>query len=439
MGGAVIGYARDNTSIFYNPGSLSFVDSNSITITANMYQMERYRIKDANANQKDLSSSQIGSVPLMVGGMLGQGKNRLKIGYGVISPVNFTFSTTSRVSGLFPVVNEAESPGEEEFVGQSNINSRLNEVTGIIGIGFKINEHWGVGYSNMLTGRNQDFNRNTIARYFLNDGNNSLSTFSYGRSASYFHVRYTGKLGVCYRRKRFTAGLAITPPTIGIMGSGIVTADVVGTNVLYEGSRTNILLNDRQEELKVIYKTPFNIAIGSNWNHRRWTFGVSLEFYGRQKTYTVMNAQASGLVLPASFYPNLGGSNFLRQKDGAKSVLNFGLASELIVLRNLNLVCSFRTNRSFYDHGLDQWEGIKTEVTTWNIYHIRAGAIIKQGHSQLCFGFLYAFGSDANRPQTGEYSVPDETQFLKPQTANSKASYSSLGFVLGYSFLLFDL
>ena len=89
MGGAVIGYARDNSSIYYNPGSLAFVDSNSITITANMYQIEQIKIAAPDIFQQAISSTKIASVPLMVSGMLGQGKSRLKIGYGVISPFNF--------------------------------------------------------------------------------------------------------------------------------------------------------------------------------------------------------------------------------------------------------------------------------------------------------------------------------------------------------------
>jgi len=439
MGGATVGYARDNSSIFYNPGSLSFVDSNSITLTANMYQTEHFRIDNPKGVGENLVYSNIGSVPLMVGGMLGQGKNPFKIGYGVISPTNFSFNSTSRTEGFFDVVNDAESPGIESFTGQSTKNSQLNEVVGILGFGYKLNHHWGVGIANLAIGRSQNFSENSFARFHLNDLKNTLSTYSNERELQFFHLRYGAKLGVCYRNKGFSAGFSFMPPDIGIAGSGNVASNVLGTNILLENKRQDVLANDRQKKLAVHYRSPYMVSAGLNFNRGKSSFGMAAQFHGQKREYLVFDPAISGFALPAIMYEQLGGKQFLQLKDGARSVFNFSLAYEYSMYHNVNLIASFATNHSSYDTGLDSWKGLKTQISTWNLYHARMGVTVKQGHSQLSLGILYGFGFDPSRSVRTEFNTTDETRFLNPAQSVTKASYYSVGLLLGYSFLLFDI
>jgi hypothetical protein len=439
MGGATVGYARDNSSIFYNPGSLSFVDSNSITLTANMYQIEHFGMQNPTGAGENLIHSSVGSVPLLVGGMLGQGNNRFKIGYGVISPTNFSFNSTTRTEGLFDVVNDIESPGKESFIGQSTKSSQLNEVVGILGLGYKLNPHWGVGIANMAIGRSQNFNENSFARFYLNDRKSTLSTFSNGRELQFFHLRYGIKLGVCYRNKGFSAGFSFMPPTIGIAGNGSVASDVLGTNVLFENVRQDVLANNRQQKLAIHYRSPFMVSAGLNWSRGRSTFGLAAQFHGRKREYLVFDPQVSDFALPTKMYEQLGGRQFLQLKDGARSVFNFSLAYEYSLFRNVNLIASFATNQTSYDTGLDSWKGLKTQITTWNLYHARMGVTVKQGHSQLSLGILYGFGYDPTRSVRGEFNTTDESRFLSPVPSKTKSSYYAVGLLLGYSFLLFDI
>jgi hypothetical protein len=167
--------------------------------------------------------------------------------------------------------------------------------------------------------------------------------------------------------------------------------------------------------------------------------GFTAEYHFKQKIYSILSAPSSGFEIPGGLYQILGAEDLLRLRTGSKSVANFGIALDYYIKRNLNFVASFRTNHSFYDNGLDNLKSIKTEISSWDLYHIRAGMTIKQGHSQLTFGFLYGFGIDNNRPEKGEFSLSSESSILSPSTNYSRASYQSLGFLLGYSFLLFDI
>ena len=40
MGGAVVGGVRDNSAVYYNPGALAQMDSLTVSVSANAYQLD---------------------------------------------------------------------------------------------------------------------------------------------------------------------------------------------------------------------------------------------------------------------------------------------------------------------------------------------------------------------------------------------------------------
>ncbi len=166
MGGAVVGNVKDNTAVFYNPAGLGFIDSSTLSINGNAYQIENIRIYNALGQRKDFKSSRLGSVPLFVGGMFTRGTKKMKIGYSIMSGVNFNFKATARIDDKVNIANYIASPGDEEFIGQASVNSKLSELTFGLGGGYKLNDHWSIGLSNIFTIRNVSFSRATYARFF---------------------------------------------------------------------------------------------------------------------------------------------------------------------------------------------------------------------------------------------------------------------------------
>jgi hypothetical protein len=436
MGGAVIGSVKDNTAVFYNPAGLGYIDSSVLSINATAYQIENIRIYNAVGAQKDFKSSQLGSVPLLVGGMLPTGKRKLKIGYSIMSAVNFNFKATARIDDKLPVVDDAESPGNEEFIGQASIDSKLNELAVALGGGYKLNEKWSVGLSNLFFIRSLSFSRATYSRFFLNTIGSPMVSSSFVRNVDFFNVRYAAKLGVNYQDKNFGAGLTFTTPSIKVMGNGTIAADVIGANVLYNGSRTNLLANDRQEKLKTNYKSPFSVSGGINFDIRRSSFGIAIQYYGHIPIYDVIRAGASTFVRPASLNSSLNSDDFLRLRTAAKSVLNISAGYEYTLKSTVLLNASFRTNNSYFYKPLSDAVGIKTDLTTWNIYHFTAGTTITRGRSKMSIGALYSTGIDKAKLQADNLSKPKEDNFLQGGTTITKATYSNIGLILGYTFMV---
>jgi hypothetical protein len=45
LGGAIIGDVNDNTGVFYNPAGLGFMDTATLSINGNAYQIENIKIE----------------------------------------------------------------------------------------------------------------------------------------------------------------------------------------------------------------------------------------------------------------------------------------------------------------------------------------------------------------------------------------------------------
>jgi hypothetical protein len=82
MGGAVVGRVKDNSAIFYNPACLSFIDTSSITINADLYQLEKTKIENALGNQKDFNNNNFKNLPFLISGLIPTKNPNIKMGYG---------------------------------------------------------------------------------------------------------------------------------------------------------------------------------------------------------------------------------------------------------------------------------------------------------------------------------------------------------------------
>lgn len=434
LGGAVVGGANDNTAIYYNPAGLAFSDTGSISISGNLYHIQSFRIQNALGNKVDFKSTDLGSVPLLVSGMFRTHNKDLRIGYAILQPVNFDFKAIARLDGFYPIFNDTESPGNEEFICQRSISSSVHEVMVAFGLAYKLSDHWAIGLSNLFTSRSQSYTNITIARAYLNDSSHTLVTADQLQNFHYFHLRYSAKLGISWQGDKLSAGLALTTPGLRITGKGSVGADYTGTNIKLNGLRQDVLADDMQGKLKSTYKYPISISAGLNWKPGRSLLALSVQYFGSEAVYDMLRGAPAAFVRPAGVYPNLGADEFLRVKSAARKVLNGVIGYDHPLSRTVTLQCSFRNDMTYYDKDLDYAPGIKPDITTWNIYTLTAGAAIRYGRSFVTIGLVGSRGNDNHHAEQGNFSQPGQGGFLQGVTTITKASYSSFGLLLGYTY-----
>ncbi|MDO6761402.1 hypothetical protein Q4566_14415 [Tamlana sp. 2_MG-2023] len=434
MSGAVVGGGDDNTMLYYNPGALGFIDNSSISVNATAYRVENITISNALGQEANFKSRQLGAVPLLAGGMINVKNDNWKVGYGFMAPTNFNFKGIARKEGFFDVIDDSESTGLEETVAESAVSDRLNEILIAFGAARRLNDYWSIGITNLFTVRSQSYNRSLSTYVFMNDAERTLVAANLNENVDYYNARYSAKLGVSYQKERWKAGLTLTTPSINLLGIGSVAANIEANNFkLIDDNRISAVATDRQSELKTIYKSPLSISAGVNYIGTKSHIGISCQYYGSTDMYDIMDVASDTFIRPANVAPQLGADDFMRVQAAAKSVFNVAIGYEYLLKDSLSLFLSARNDMSYFDESLNDERGIKTTISSWDIYHISSGVTIKKNQSNLSLGLLFSTGSTNDYEQKGTLNNPNENDLIKGTTTITEASYGSLGLLLGYT------
>ncbi len=432
LSGAVVGGIDDNSMIYYNPGVLGFLEEANISVNASLYEIQNVTVENALGAREDFSSSQLGSFPLLISGMLSGADRKLKIGYALLTPVNFSFKGTVRVESFIDLVDENESSGTEEFIADLNIDQRVTETMGALGMSHKINDRVSVGVSHFFIFRNFTYNSNQLIYLFLNNPETTLVSTTVIENSHYFNVRYQLKAGVAWRvNSRWSAGLTVTTPSLNLFGNGTMAANIAAQNISLNGSpRFDLLASDRQEKLKTTYKSPFSVSAGVNYSGNKSKFGISMAYYSGIDPYDIMKAKPATFIRPEGEFGELTSDQFLAIYTGANSVFNMAAGYEYLLNDGLSFALSVRNNMTYYKQ-IDQ-PGYNTNLTNWDIWHVMAGANIMKERSTLTVGITPSFGNNDRFVQTG--GLGSEDDLLSGATSITRANYFAIGFLLGYTY-----
>jgi hypothetical protein len=434
LSGAVLGGAKDNTMIYYNPGALGFLDESSISINANAYRIETIRVENALGNEADFESGKLGSVPLLAGGMIRTGSEKWKIGYAFIAPLDFSFKGIARVDGNYDLVDDSESVGLEETVAEASLTNKTSELIVAMGIGRKLNENWSVGLSNLFTIRSLTYQRSLSTYIFLNGAENPLIGGNLLQNADYFNVRYAAKLGVVYQKDNWGLGMTLTTPSLNLFGSGTVASNIAVRNLkLIDENRISGVATARQAELKTTFKSPFSVSLGANHTFGRSHLGLAAQYYAGINIYDIMEPAPGSFVRPIDLAPQLQSDEFLSIQSAAESVVNFALGYEYKISESLSVLGGVRSDMSYFNEELNDSPGIKPDVSNWDIYHFSGGVTLNRQNSSLSLGLLLSSGSNDSYEQSGSFD-PEDPDLVAGSTTITKATYSNFGILLGYTF-----
>ncbi len=434
MSGAVVAGSDDNSMVYYNPGALGFLEDGDISINANLYQIENIRIENAIGQQADFKSNQIGNVPLLFSGMLSRQESKWKIGYGIMSPVAFQFKGTARLDELYDVVDdESESPGPEEFIGELTKNVKTTEILGALGFSRKLNDRISIGFSNFLIFRNENFARNFLVYFFLNDGNNTLVSGTEIVNIKYFNVRYQLKLGGAWKLSDdWEIGATIATPSINLFGNGSVAENLSLNNTkLFTADRRDFLASDRQEKLKSRFKSPAAFSVGINKHFTKSTLAFTAQYFLGLKEYDIIEPEANPFIRPTDLYTVFTTEKFLTITSVTKPVLNVAVGYEYRINEELTMNLSVRTDNSNFDA---EDRNSTTTISDWDLYHLTGGINIERERSSLTIGLIGSFGLNNNYLQDGSLENPDENLLLGGSLQLTESRYTAIGVLLGYTY-----
>ena len=149
LGGAVIGSVSDLSATYYNPGAIALFPDIKFILSAQVYQLDNYKIKDGAGKGKDLDYSSLIPSPNFVAFNIKfdfLGDDRLAI--SVLTRQNINFDFITRLIDSVDVIQS--SPGKEDFAGGIDLSKQFDDIWGGITYATKFNKVFGLGFTGYL-------------------------------------------------------------------------------------------------------------------------------------------------------------------------------------------------------------------------------------------------------------------------------------------------
>lgn len=434
LGGAVLSDTLDNSGVYYNPGTMAFGDTLGLSINSNFYGLETIRIQNALGQKADFNGKKFNAIPLAISGVLPI-KSSWKFNYGLLSPVNFNFGGVARIVQFSDLVPESESPGMEELVAESAINSLVQETMVALGVSKKMNPHLGFGLSLLNTLRSTEFSYRFSAKTLTNQEEPILISRIQNEYVRYTSLRTAIKTGLTYQGKTHGFGITLTSPGLNLSGKGTVAEDLTVVNIRSsaDSPRYSAFASDRQEKLKANYKSPWQIAIGGHQVIKRSVISINLTHFGGIKTYRIISAEPNVLIRP-DLPLDITSSDFLNVETVMKPVTNVAVGYENRLSEKLQLMGSFRTDFSYFDESPLSGDQLTTEISQWDIVHFSFGGVIHKNQSTITLGVTGSFGSTSEYVEDSTVSTSDPSPTLESALTITQANYTNFGILIGYSF-----
>jgi hypothetical protein len=478
LGNSIIGSVYDNSSIYYNPGFLAFVD-NSISVTADIYQYDMLKVKDGAGKGLDLKSNQTQILPAFGSGTYQfKDTSNHKFGYSILSKNKTGIKTSARIDEELDVIPEDNNSGNEEFIGQFALKSTLNEQWFGGCYSYKINDHFSLGISTFAAYRNQSMDYSYVAKVIIPTLSEysifvtPLLAYNDVRSIEMSTVRGIGKIGLALQYEKIDFGFTITTPSLAIYGNSTIQRDELVSNLNQEGlnfseytkntnnykdyilacdsfrfdlSYNSYTTNDRQssatDNLKTVYKSPLSIAAGivfkakkiNNESTPRRKLYLSFEYFNSIEPYYLIEPEERGVIRPIRDNYTYNSIDYMGIIENPRGLLNIAIGYEQRLSEKFSLLASFRTNNSFSNINFNP--EVNLSQTFWNLIHYSVGVLYKRKASEVTIGLSYSDAFGGMDPYV-IMSNPSEVNFLQGDDYYTLATFRSISFSIGYNFYL---
>ena len=410
LGGAVIGSVSDLSATFYNPGAIALFPDVKFILSAQVYQMDNFTIKDGAAEGKDLDYSSIVPSPNFVAFDLNfdfLGDDRLA--FSILTRQNSNLEFSARVIDSLEVIES--SPGKESFAGGINTEKKFNDVWGGITYSTKLSETIGIGITGYISYRSHKATSLTILQALQSNG--EIASYSNINNYRFNNCRTLLKAGVGLNLDPLTIGLTVTSPSLNIFGSGSA-----GTHIFISGIDSSRFDSNYQEDIKSKFNSSWAAGLGGAYNFGNVKLHLSAEWYDAINKYDVLDtepyvSQSSGKTL----------TNDLSHE--AKSVINFGFGLDYFATDSLIFSLSVTSDFSAYV------ENTATNLATysaWDLIHVAGGSTFSIWKTEVTIGAVYSFGSQTFENKINITPGGDDNSVGR----QSEFKYSQIKVLLGF-------
>lgn len=416
LGGAVVSGQDDHSMVYYNAAAMSLVQTPSLSFSINAYQYRTFKQKNALGPEQDLESTDYATVPNMMAGIFVFRKHpKWRAGYQVISRNVYNNKLDLYNSGQYDVL---ELPGNETFVSSYAYEIHTGEYWAGLSISYDINPHLSAGISHMGTYKTTKYYNNYSMTVLPPDTSSSeITRFASTMSFNYWSVKAIFKPSILVHYPKFRFGLAVTLPSVNILGRGNFYREISTLN-MNDVLPFDFAVIDRAKKSKVQHKTATSFSYGFSarlgakcWLHANAETFLAQHYYliHRASTETEHYPEIINDVLITNIFGN---QAFLSYGEGYKSVTNIGIGLDFKLSDQFNMQLGSHTDFNYNKYRIYDFERQTIQSTQYDrlVTSVGGNYALKNGKRfALAFEFGFAL------PKTTDYAV----DFTTPNVARN--------------------
>ena len=426
LSGAVVGGGAGPSAIYYNPAGISEITESKFSLHASLFSFDFLNVKNGLGDGIDLDYSRGNVEPRFISYMV-KPKNHQNwnLEFAFLNNEKYRLDVTQSVNYNTDVLTNL--PGEEHYYSYFQYQNIYRDDWFGFGGSINLSNSLSMGASMFLTVKSLEYNYMADIEAFPLDSVFVDDEFVPFYSANYQKMEYLRfndyrllwKLGVLFKRERFSIGLNITTPSIG----GIYSD---GKEVMHKEKQSNITFPETGEPLpdyifadysekKDIFvnaKSPLSIAVGLTWfvPDESKKFYATIEYFAGIDSYKIVEAEESPWISSGSDFGSGDFNDWLTFKDGFKPVLNAAVGYRWNIKENLELMTGFRTDFSYRKNLDDFPDDLNKSIRGMDldVYHLTGGLSWRVLGQDLITGFQYTIGREKNQKQLINLSDPVE-------------------------------
>lgn len=439
LGGAVVSTYCDNGAMFYNPATMAFKDSGSISFSANLYKLERTISTNALGDGLDLSNYNYDILPQLVSGNFHMNK-KTELGLILITRNDVDFAFNQAINNTYrmmPLYSDPDTSRLYNYVANFEGHSRIYETWGGVSVSYKMNDHLSFGLTNFIAYRYQKFQRNlTITALGLNDTNFIYNAkFQTSQNIAMYDFNDVLKLGAAYTSKLFDIGISLTLPSFPVFGIGRATTEWYFSNSTIYGNE-NYLVFDKEIKHPFVYKTPASVALGTCLKYNTTRVFLSGEFFAPIQPYAVFSpvndtSYKSKNIIRFSADTITGVIKF------ANPVFNFAIGLEQKLNAKLKLLAGFNSDFSAVKSDNVEEDYNDISYSYLNLWHSSLGLKITGKKKILTVGISGSWGQLTEQSQFANLTNPtdiEESLMMGYAKETSTQRYRGVALIFGLNF-----
>jgi len=456
LGGAVVAGDGDNSSLYYNPATISQMgDGSNLSIAANLFTWNVYKLNNAVGNGLDLDNTNFSVQPQFFSYTYKPKNSKFSLAASVLTRLKERMEMSYANSTYKDVIKAF--PGDEKY--NTVFNYRNDYTDTWLGGGFAhdVSDNFSYGASLFVSASTLIYEfgysastYNVIDSSFINPdiGASIVSDGTYQESMRFTDYKLVLKIGLAYKIGNWRLGLNFTSPTWRLFSSGKKAIRIdTRSNIFVDGKKLpDYVIFDAQDEnvIKTNYKLPYSIAFGFIWDRpeRNQKFYFTTEYFGRLKVYKMVDAPMNSSISSPDVVEQLENKDWLSFVYGARPVLNLAIGYSWKIRKKLTFLNALRTDLSAINSKVVESFGSHTymKASTFNIYHYSGGVEFSIKQSKIIAGGDIGFGYRKNEKQLANFSDPveydpiDKRSLQGPLTNAMNTYYFGFSIYIGVTF-----